>query len=95
MIRYKVFKKNFKSNNGNIKWKIGEWQKHDGELAICKSGLHCSKRIIDAMYYTKAEIIAKVEVKGNHLEQSDKEVWNNMRILKAWKWSSCVEPKTQ
>jgi len=84
---WKGYKKGFKSNNGNIKWKIGEWQKHEGELEMCYSGFHASERIIDAMQYASAEIIARVEVKGNNLEDSDKQVWSEMRIIKYYKWT--------
>ena len=84
---WKVFKAGLKSNNGDIKWKVGEWQEHKGELKMCMSGLHASERIIDAMQYTAAEQIARVEVKGKHLEQSDKQCWEKMRIVKVYDWT--------
>ena len=84
---WKVFKKGLKSNNGNIKWKIREWQKHDEELVMCSSGFHASKRIIDAMQYTNAEQIALVEVKGKHIKQDDKQCWSEMRLLRVYDWT--------
>ncbi len=84
---YKVFKKNLKSNHGDIKWKLNKWQTHKGKLEMCRSGFHCSKKIIDAMQYTSAEIIAQVEVKGKHLKHTDKQVWEQMCIVKTWKWT--------
>jgi hypothetical protein len=84
---WKVFSKNFKSNNGNINWKIGEWQKHDGRLKICEAGFHASERIIDAMQYSRANIIARVEVRGRSIKGSDKQVWEEMRIIKAYDWT--------
>jgi len=83
---YKVFKKDLKSNNGNIKWKIGKWQHHKGKLEMCRSGLHCSENIIDAMEYTNAEEIALVGVKGKYLKQDDKQCWESMKIVKVWNW---------
>lgn len=41
---WKVFRKSRKSNNGNIKWRIGEWQHHKGELKLCSSGFHQASR---------------------------------------------------
>jgi hypothetical protein len=84
---WKVFKENLKSNNGDIEWKIGEWQKHNGKLEMCCSGFHASKRIIDAMGYTNAEEIALVEVRGDSLKQDDKQCWSEMRLLKVYKWT--------
>ena len=84
---WKVFKKGLKSTNGTINWKLGEWQKHEGELEMCKSGFHASERIINAMQYTNAEIIARVEVRGDHLKQEDKQVWSEMRIVKTYNCS--------
>src|SRR3990167_11450602 len=53
---------------------------------MCKSGFHASENIIDAMKYVNAEVLAKVEVKGKSLKQDDKQVWSEMKIVKAWKW---------
>src|SRR3990167_2837974 len=84
---WKVFKADLKSNNGNIKWEIGEWQKHEGELRLCASGFHASERIVDAMYYTSIELLARVEVKGDHLVVEDKQCWSEMRILEVFPWT--------
>ena len=83
---YKVFKKDLKSNNGNIKWKIGEWQHHKGKLKMCSSGFHASENIIDAMGYTNTEEIALVDVKGKHSKENDKQCWESMQIIKVWNW---------
>ena len=85
--RWKVFKAGLQSNNGDIKWKRGEWQTHKGKLSLRSSGFHCSRRIIDAMQYTPAEIIAQVEVKGKSLKDSNKECWEKMRIIKTYEWT--------
>ena len=83
---YKVFKKDLKSDNGDIKWKIGKWQHHKGKLDMCCSGFHASENVIDAMGYTDAEEIALVEVKGKHIIQDDKQCWESMKIVKVWDW---------
>ena len=84
---WKVFKADLKSNNGDIEWKLNKWQRHKGKLDICSSGFHASERIIDAMQYTNAELIVKVEVKGKSIIEEDKECWEEMRIIKKWKWN--------
>ena len=84
---WKVFKADLKSNNGNIEWEIGEWQKHEGKLELCMSGFHASERIVDAMYYTSMELLARVEVKGDHLVGEDKQCWSEMRILEVFPWT--------
>ena len=85
--RYKFLRTGLKSVNGNIRWEIGKWEKHDGELEICESGFHCSKEPYDAFKYVQEEILAEVEVRGKNLKQEDKEVWQEMRITKTFKWT--------
>ena len=85
---WKSMKAGMLSANGDIgPWKVGEWREHGGPLEMCKSGFHASENVIDAMGYVEAEIIAEVEVRGEHLEQDDKQVWSEMRILRAWEWT--------
>ena len=38
-----------KSNYGDIIWKKGKWITHEGKLELCKSGLHASNLLIDAI----------------------------------------------
>lgn len=84
--RYKFLNRGFKSVNGSCKWRIGKWNKFDGKLELCESGFHCSKRIYDAFNYVRGEILAEVEVRGKSIKRDDKEVWSEMRVVKAWKW---------
>jgi hypothetical protein len=76
-----------KSLNGNVEWKIGKWRKHDGELSMCNSGFHASENIIDAMGYVNCFYLARVAVRGEHLEQNDKQVWSEMKAVKIYKWT--------
>jgi hypothetical protein len=76
------------SGSGNIgPWVKGAWRKHDGPLRMCHSGFHASENVIDEMGYVNAEVIAEVEVRGEHLKQDDKQVWEEMRIVKAYEWT--------
>ena len=84
---WKSMKKGMKSDNGDVKWKLGQWQTHKGKLDMCESGFHVSEKIIDAMSFVPMEVLAKVEVKGKSIKQEDKQVWSQMRIVKAYKWT--------
>ena len=83
--RYKFLREGLKSNSGELTWKLNEWQ-HEDNINICNKGLHCSKEIGEAFSFVQGEILALVEVKGKHQSEEDKEVWSDMRIIKAWKW---------
>ena len=45
---------------------------HPGELELCKSGLHASARLINALQYAPGPYIWRVEVGGTILRGSDK-----------------------
>ena len=87
ILLWKSLRPGLRSLNGHeFTWKIGEWKKEAAPLSMCNNGFHASENVIDAMSYVRAAIIARVEVRGAHLEQSDKQCWEEMRIVKAWKW---------
>jgi hypothetical protein len=75
------------SANGNETWETGKWHKHDGPIEMCAAGYHASLNIVDAMQYVKPEALALVEVRGRHIEKNDKQVWQEMRIVKWWLWT--------
>lgn len=60
--------------------KDGEWLKHEGDVVICESGLHASKRIIDALQYAPGSTICRVTCRGIVTEQNDKLVCTERRI---------------
>ncbi len=43
---------------------IGETLRHEGELIACESGLHASKRLIDALGHAPGSLLHRVEVSG-------------------------------
>jgi hypothetical protein len=79
-------KAGMKSANWNVDWKLGEWQKLEGELDICSNGFHASEKPLDTMGYVNCEIMAKVEVRRKSIKQDDKQAWTEMRIAKAYEW---------
>ena len=82
---YKSLPKNLTSYGH--KFKVGKWYKAEGDLKICKNGFHCSQNIIDAMGFVNMEVLAKVEVRGKSIIQDDKECWEEMRLVKTYKWT--------
>jgi len=54
---------------------------HGGELALCKSGLHASIRIIDALNYAPGATICRVRCGGIIVESDDKIVASKRTIL--------------
>ena len=73
-----------KSPHGHT-FKLNKWYKEE-DIKICERGFHASENAIDAMSYVGCGWIAKVEVRGEHQKEDDKECWSEMRIVKWHKW---------
>ena len=85
---YKSLRPGLRSLNGHeFTWKIGEWKEETAPLSMCNNGFHASENVLDAMSYVHAAFIAKVEVRGEHLSQSDKQCWSEMRVVEAKEWT--------
>jgi hypothetical protein len=82
-----LVKGKIKSNSGNCTWEIGKWSKPIEDIDMCNSGYHCSKTILGAMSFVSGEVLAIVETKGKSEKQKDKEVYESMQIVKAYKWT--------
>lgn len=60
----------------------GEWLIHDGPVIPCKSGLHASERIIDALKYAPGAVVCRVDLRGDILPHGgDKLATRERRIL--------------
>ena len=59
----------------------GKWLNYEGHIEMCKSGLHASKHIIDALKYAPGPWCALVELAGDIAEQSDKMVGRRRKII--------------
>ena len=86
-LRWKFMREGYKSEHGKCKWKKNVWSKPIKKLEMCEKGYHCSKGINQAFSFVQGEILAQVECKGKNIIQSNKEVWESMRIVKAYKWT--------
>ena len=59
----------------------GEVLTHDGKVIPCRSGLHGSERLIDALKYAPGNTICRVEAWGDVLREDDKFAVRNRVIL--------------
>lgn len=86
--RYKFMREGLKSQFGKKTWKIGKWE-HEEEIGLCNCGFHASEKALDAFSYVQGEILAVVECGGETDVDGDgtKEVFQDMRIVKAYKWT--------
>ena len=67
-------------NDGRLIRK-GQWLVHRGPLVMCESGLHASKRIIDALKYASGSVICRVELGGEIVHGEDKSVAERRQCL--------------
>ena len=82
MTGYKFVKENLKSEHGDIQWVLGEWQKCEGKLSLCKTGLHASQKPLDSLNYIFGTRWFECEARGKIFsENSDKFCASEMRLL--------------
>lgn len=55
------------TSQGGIKVRVGEPLVHRGPLELCKSGLHASERLIDALRFARGPVITWVECRGDFI----------------------------
>jgi hypothetical protein len=78
---YKFVTQELKSRNGNLQWKIGEWQTCKGKLQLCENGLHASPSALESLQYTYGDRWFKVVVDGECLKGDDKFVARKMMLV--------------
>jgi len=61
--------------------RVGETHEHAGPLAICRSGLHASERIIDALKYAPGPMLYRVRCSGEIVRGEDKLVCSRREYL--------------
>jgi hypothetical protein len=59
----------------------GEWLLHTGPAVMCKSGLHASRKVTDALSYAPGSILCRVECRGVVEEQDDKLLCMERKII--------------
>lgn len=61
--------------------KDGVWLRHDGQIRICESGLHASRRPWNALRYAPGATLCYVECRGDIHEHDGKLVCRERRII--------------
>jgi len=81
MKAYRFVTDDLKSQHGDTRWVVGEWQKCEGKLGLCANGLHASKKPLDSLNNVFGTRWFLCEVRGKVLEGRDKLCAEEMRIL--------------
>jgi len=63
---------------------VGQTYTHAGRVKLCDSGLHASKRPIDALQYAPGNVVSRVECGGEMLNGGDKLVCTERTVLWAY-----------
>jgi len=79
---FKFIQDNMKSKNGNHIWKIGKWYKYEGKLKICEKGFHACLTPQQSLEYIYGDKWFIVEARGNIINDSNKFVASEMRLIK-------------
>jgi hypothetical protein len=78
---YKFIQSDMKSYKGNHTWKVGEWYKEQ-DIKVCKKGFHACKKPLQSLEYIYGDKWFIVEARGKVLEEGDKFVASEMRLVK-------------
>jgi len=78
---YRFVTDDLKSQNGDEQWAVGEWKKVDGELELCKTGLHACRTPYQSLTYVYGTRWFKAEARGTILEGDDKFCASEMRLV--------------
>ncbi len=79
---YKWVTDDLKSSNGYIQWVVGEWQKHEGPLELCKSGFHACRTALQSLDYRYGPRFFTVEAGGELWDDDGKFVCSEMRLVR-------------
>lgn len=69
------------NNKLAVKVCVGQTLQYDGHLELCRSGLHASIRLIDALKYAPGATICRVECGGKILRGNDKICAETRKVL--------------
>jgi len=79
---YKFVNDDLTSTHNNYRWKIGKWNKSEGELKPCETGLHASRTPYDVSQFPIANRLFVVEARGEVVYGENKFVSREMRLIK-------------
>jgi hypothetical protein len=79
---YRFVKDDMTSESGTMSWKINEWNKVEGKIKCCESGLHASMTPLQSLNNIYGNRWFVAEYKGKIDEQDNKFCASQMRLLK-------------
>lgn len=82
MNAYHFLDKNSTLRDGSPAPDNGVWLEHTGPVKICRSGLHASERLIDALKYAPGTLLCWVECDQIENRQDDKFVCRRRKIIR-------------
>ena len=62
----------------------GRTYRAKGPLVMCKKGMHCCRRLLDALDYARGPIVCRVEADAERLEKNDKICARSRKVLWAF-----------
>ena len=71
-VGYKFVTADLKSRNGDVQWKVGEWQTCKGKLELCENGLHAAPTPLDSLQYVYGDRWFTVAFRGEVVYGDDK-----------------------
>lgn len=78
---YRFVKDDLTSENGELSWKIGEWNQVSGEIICCSNGLHAALTPRDSLRNVYGQRWFTAEAKGEIINKGNKIVASEMRII--------------
>jgi hypothetical protein len=78
---YRFVKDDLTSENGEMSWKIGEWNEISGKIVCCSNGLHASLTPRDSIRNVYGQRWFISEARGEIVKQTNKFAASEMRIM--------------
>jgi len=78
---YRFVKEDLTSENGEMSWKIGEWNKISGETVCCSNGLHAALTPRDSIRNVYGQRWFIAEARGEIVKQENKFAASEMRLV--------------
>jgi hypothetical protein len=79
---YRFVKNDLTSENGDLTWKIGEWNQVNGEIICCSNGLHASLTPRDSLKNVYGQKWFVSEANGEIVNKGNKFAASEMRIIR-------------
>jgi len=78
---YRFVRDDLTSENGELSWKIGEWNKVSGKIVCCSNGLHAALTPRDSIRNVYGQRWFISEARGEIVKQDNKFAASEMRIV--------------